>query len=196
MKGDLKEVRKEMEKSKKEAVKKEKTLLEALKEMEERYDEVKKDNDEVKKDNDEVKKDNDEMKKKYDKMEEGFKKMEDRVVVLEEDSDRYRAVIKRHVVSQVHEGLQRKYGVKEEDQQWDSYLAMVFGQDSNWFRSYGLAVKDIALVEKGSGTPYEQGNIAAHRPSKAAVKRHIKALSKEDAAWTSWWKIAKATKHR
>ncbi|GIL88403.1 hypothetical protein Vretifemale_16377 [Volvox reticuliferus] len=156
-------------------------LEQSLAELTSSLKQLKKDHENMKKDHENMKKDHENMKKDFD----------DRLAVLEEDSARYRDVIKRRIVSEVHKYLQRKFGDKEEEQQWDEYLAMVFGQNTSWFRSHGLKLKDLALMEKSDGTPlFQQGNNSAHQPQLVIIKHHIiEALSSEDPAWASWWKL-------
>ncbi|GIL91585.1 hypothetical protein Vretimale_9642 [Volvox reticuliferus] len=132
--------------------------------------------------------DNAQMKEDNARMKQNF---EDRLAALEEDSARYKDIIKRHVVSEVHESLQQEFGVKEEDQQWDNYLAFVFCQNTDWFKKYDLKLKDLVLMEKGGGSAFQKGNKAAHKPSLVTIKRHVDDLAKEDPAWASWWKVVR-----
>ncbi|GIL78899.1 hypothetical protein Vretimale_107 [Volvox reticuliferus] len=119
--------------------------------------------------------------------------LEARMGFLELDSSKYHQIIKRHVVEKVHAYLQRQFGAKDEAMQWDDYLATLFLTHKAWFSSNGLHLKDLGLllVEKGSFTPFDQANRAAHDPPTATVDQVVEGLSSKKPAWRIWWQLVR-----
>ncbi|GLC39581.1 hypothetical protein PLESTB_000810600 [Pleodorina starrii] len=91
------------------------------------------------------------------------------VTVLRQGNVAYAAVLRRSLIEEAHDFLLRTAGPRlvspdGKVEQWSDYLyRQVYEKGLQWFEAEKLPISCLSLLPKGSNTPFELGNDAAHK---------------------------------